>query len=335
MLYSELARNLATRAKPEGGALKHLVERWVDEIDHEIRSAGGTVEDVRKQITERLRGLQDLVSGFDFATVLIKYYDGYQSHDEQLQDQALRWLCAEFRTKTEAREALGVRTIIDDATFYDYLKLLAAFVRLAGYTGLLINVDELVVISHRIANSVARAKNYEAILQILNDCLQGRAQGLVFLFAGTDECVQDRRRGLFSYEALATRLAPSRFATDGRKDWSSPVVALENLSPEDCFVLLTNLRHVQSSGDPAKYRIPDEGIEVYLKDCNQRMGSAYFQTPRDTVKDFVNFLNMLEQNPQMNWRDLLGSTAFAAAREPGESRPASNQPGDELSSFTL
>jgi len=311
-LYTELVRNLSTRARPEGNALPNLVEKWVGEVEHSIREAGGTDEDVRQAIIKNLRPLQDLVSGFDFATVMTKYYEGYRTQNDDLQGRALRWLRGEYATKTEAREALGVRSIIDDAQVYDYLKLWAGFVRLAGYKGLLVNIDELVVLSHRLANTTSRNKNYEALLRIINDCLQGRAQGLAFTFAGTDECVEDRRRGLFSYEALATRLASNRFAVDGRQDWSSPIIKLQSLRPEDCFVLLSKLRHIHAGGDPSKFLISDEGIMAYLRDCNERMGAAYFQTPRDTVKDFINLLNILDQDRTLSWQSLMGSKSFVS-----------------------
>jgi hypothetical protein len=334
-LYAELMRNLATRSKPEGGALQSLVERWVGEIDHEVKTGGGKEEDTRTQITKRLRSLQDLVSGFDFATVMTKYYDGYQSHNDDLQDKALRWFRGEFGTKTEAREALGVRTIIDDSTFYEYLKLWAAFSRLAGYKGLLVNIDELVVLSHRLTNTTARNKNFEAILRIINDCLQGRAEGLCFLLAGTDECIEDKRRGLYSYEALQTRLAPNRFAADGRKDYSTPVITLQNLSPEDCFVLLSNVRNVFAAGDGTKHLVPDEGIVEYLRDCQERMGAAYFQTPRDTVRDFVNLLGILEQNPAAKWQDLLCSKDFVTAKSSTGDEAGSAAEFSGLSEFNL
>jgi hypothetical protein len=253
----------------------------------------------------RVKPLQDLVSGYDFATVLTKYHEGFQTQNEPLQQSALRWLRAEFTTKTEAREQLGVRTIISDESFYDYLKLFAAFTRIAGYSGLLVNIDELIVLSHRLNSTQARNNNFEAILRILNDCLQGQTQGLIFLFAGTDDCLEDKRRGLFSYEALATRLSANRFAADGRKDWSAPVIRLSSLTPEDCFVLLHNIRNVFASGDQTKWLIEDEGIAAYLASCQKRMGAAYFQTPRDTVKDFVGLLNVLEQNAGTDWRKLL------------------------------
>lgn len=274
------------------------------------------------------------MSGFDFASVLSRYYEGYLTRNDKLQQSALRWLRAEYTTKTEARQDLGVRTIIDDDSFYDYLKLLASFVRIAGYSGLLVNIDELVVLSHRLANTVARNNNYEVVLRILNDCLQGQTQGLSFLFAATDDCLEDHRRGIYSYEALATRLAPNRFATEGRRDFSSLVIRLENLTPEDCFVLLSNIRNVSAMGDPTKWLITDEGIHAYLTDCHQRLGAAYYQSPRDTVKGFVGLLNVLAQNPGTDWRQLLKRDEQQGA-PPRPSGTAMARPSDDLSEFRL
>ena len=334
-LYCELMKNVATRSRPEGGALGNLVERWVGDVDHEIRGAQGTDDDVRKELANRLKPLQELVSGYDFATVIGKYFEGFISHNEALQAAALRWLRGEFATKTEARQELGVRSIIEDDRIYDYLKLMAAFVRMAGFAGLLINIDELVVLSHRLNNTVARNNNYEALLRIVNDCLQGRASGIGFVFAGTPECLEDRRRGIFSYEALATRLAPNRFAADGLRDLSAPVIRLESLTPEDCFVLLHKIREVFEGGDSSKQLLPDEGIARYLEVCQQRMGAASFQTPRETVKDFVGILRVLEQNPETSWSQLLE----AKKSEPPPSTTDNNEfpavEDDDLANFRL
>ncbi len=304
-LYAELVKNLSTRSKPDGGALPNLVQRWVSDVDHEVREDGGDDEAVRRELLKRLQPLQELVSGYDFANVIVKYFEGFLTHNEAQQQAALRWLRGEYATKTEARQDLGVRSIIEDESFYDYLKLLAAFVRMAGFAGLLVNVDELVVLSHRLNNTVARNNNYEAILRIVNDSLQGRASGIGFVFAGTPECLEDRRRGIFSYEALATRLAANRFASEGLRDLNAPVVHLESLTAEDCYVLLDNIRKVFDGGDLAKRLLPDEGIVRYLEVCQQRMGSSYFQTPRDTVKDFVGLMQVLQQNPTASWEQLL------------------------------
>lgn len=343
-LYSELMRNVATRARPEGGALGSVVERWVADTAHEVTSAGGSDSDVQKRITERLRPLQDLVSGYDFAAVLGAYYRGHAEHKPELQNAAIRWLRAEYSTKSEARQDLGVRTVIDDDSFYDYVKLMAAFVRLAGYSGLLVCFDELVVLSHRLNNRQARDRNYEAVLRILNDCLQGQVEGLGFLFAATDECLTDKRRGLFSYEALATRLAANRFATGGLVDLSGPVITLANLTPEDCFVLLHNVRRVFARGKDEEKVLPEEGIVAYLDSCQRRMGAAYFQTPRETIKDFVGLLGVLEQNPGADWKQLVANIKTTAPRgeeppSPDDADAASGPPrpgsDDDLASFKM
>lgn len=341
-LFSELTRNIATRSRADGGALDNIVERWIGDLSHEITSAGGTDADVEARITSELRPLQDLVSGYDFANVLAAYYRGHATHNEPLQTAAIRWLRGEYGTKTEARQDLGVRTIIDDDSFYDYLKLLAAFVRLAGYKGLLVCLDELVVLSHRLNNRTSRDRNYEAILRIVNDCLQGNVEGLGFLFAATDDCLTDQRRGLYSYEALATRLAENRFATEGLVDLSGPVIRLDNLRPEDCFVLLSNIRRVFSRGENEQGFLPDNAIELYLRNCHERMGAAYFQTPRETIKDFIGLLNVIEQNPSAEWTSLLGGiTTTAGGEDLGEpvddesSSGSAPENDDDLVSFKL
>lgn len=323
-LYAELMRNLSTRSKPEGGALASLIERWVSEIAQEVEAGGGTQEDIEARLVEACKPLQDYVSGYDFAAVLARYYQGFRNHDEAQQAAAIRWLRGEYATRTEARDDLGVRTIIDDAGIHDYLKLFAKFVHVAGYSGLLVCLDELVVLSHRLNHKVARNNNYEAILRILNDCLQGSAEHLGFIFAATEDCLEDKRRGLFSYEALATRLAPNRFAVEGLIDLSNPVMQLESLRPEDMAILLHNIRHVHAEGNPEKYVLPDDAIERYLMDCHSRMGAQYFLTPREMIKDFVGLLNVLEHNPDADWQALLGriTTTRVQTVEPALTDPS-------------
>jgi hypothetical protein len=315
-LYSELMRNLATKAKPEGGALRNLCEGWISHIHHEVTTAGGDETAVKQRIQSDLRDLQEHVGGFEFAQVLTRYYEGHVSGDDALQAAALRWLRAEFTTKTEAREALGVRRIITDENFYDALKLIAAFCAKAGYAGLFVNLDEMVVLSHRLPNQRARQSNYEAILSILNDCLQGGVRHLGFLLAGTDECLEDKRRGLYSYEALRSRLTENRFARDGVVDLSGPVVRLQNLTPEDLFVLLRNVRHVHASGDASRYIVPDEALVAVLRQANETLGAEYFKTPRDVVRSFVGLLNVLEQNRTRTWEEFVGSGFIQRPEQP-------------------
>jgi DNA-binding phage protein len=339
-LYAELMQNLSTRARPEGGAISSVVERWVSDVDHEVRSAGGSDADVARAIEGRLKPLQDLVSGYDFARVVTRYLEGFQSHQEALMAAALRWLRAEYSTKTEARQDLGVRTIIDDASFYDHLKLFAAFVRQAGFAGLLVNIDEMGVLSHRLNHARARDSNYETILRIVNDCLQGNVSGIGFMFGGTDAFLEDRRRGMASYEALASRLAENTFARDGLKDFSGPLIRLRNLSPEDLFVLLHNLRNVFALGDPANYLIDEEGIQAFMAHCANTLGADFFLTPRDAVKAFVGLLSVIEQNPGVDWRTLLSRTTVERSPDPEEGPPPRDEDetqagADDLAAFQL
>ena len=315
-LYSELMRNIATKAKPDGGALRNLCEGWISDVHHEVTSAGGSEDEVKRRIVEDLRGLQEHVGGFAFAEVLGKYYEGHASGNEALQANALRWMRGEYATKTEARQDLGVRDIIEDENFYDSLKLMGAFCVKAGFGGLLVGLDELVVLSHRLPNTRVRQANYEALLSIINDCYQGGAANLGFVLAGTDECLEDKRRGLHSYEALRSRLVESSFAGDCVRDLSGPVVRLQNLTPEDLFVLLRNIRHVHANGTIANYLVPDDALVAVLQRANETLGAEYFKTPRDVVRSFVGLLNVLEQNPGKTWQELVGADFIKKADMP-------------------
>jgi P-loop Domain of unknown function (DUF2791) len=316
-LYTELMRNITTKAQPDGGALSGILSGWVSNVQHEILSNGGLQADVETRIGTDLRDLENFVGGFEFAEVVRAWYRGHVEKNDALQASALRWLRAEYTTKTEARQELGVRRIIDDDSIYDTLKLMAAFVRKAGYGGLLVGLDEMVVLSHRLPNSRARQANYEALLTILNDCVQGAAKGLGFLFAGTDECLEDKRRGLFSYEALRSRLAENALAKQkDLVDLSGPVIRLQPLTPEDLFVLLKNIALVHAGGDPSKVMTGDDAVAAMLHRANETLGAEFFRTPRDVIRAFVGLLNLLDQNPSKTWQDLLGAGILQKATAP-------------------
>jgi hypothetical protein len=347
-LYAELTHNLATRARPDGGALTSVVERFVTQALGQARTTGANPEAI---IQARLAALTESTGGYDFAHVIARYWHGHDGGDERLKADAVRWLRGEFTTRADARQALGVRTIIDDATWYDHIKLMSVFVHMAGYDGLLVCLDEMVSLA-QMANAQARAANYEQILRIFNDSLQGSAAYLGFLLGGTPDFLLDTRRGLFSYPALAARLAENRFASDTLVDYSGPVLRLGNLSPEDIYVLLTKLRHVYAFGDPAAYLVPDDALIGYMRHCASRIGDAYFRTPRETIKGFLDMLALLDQNPGLDWRSVIdavdlapepdpASTLLPAGRETeagagqGAGPRIASSDDDELSSFQL
>ncbi|MBK5012424.1 ATP-binding protein [Pseudomonas sp. S60] len=328
-LYSELAKNMATRTKPDGGALQGIVEKFISQAKSEAKAKGVESEAV---IREYLAELTEMVNGYDFAEVIAAYCRGFEEGNEQLKADAIRWLRGEFSTKTDARAALGVRTIVDDASVYDQLKLLARFVRLAGFGGLMVCLDELVNL-YKLANTQARNANYEQILRILNDSLQGSAEGLGFVLGGTPEFLMDTRRGLYSYPALQSRLAENTFAKSGLVDLSGPVIRLSSLTPEDFFVLLQKLRHVYAYGEPERFLLPDEAIPAFMAHCNQRLGEAYFRTPRTTITAFISLLAVIEQNPGADWRSLVG--AVELTKDEGAQQDLEVEADDELASFKL
>jgi hypothetical protein len=330
-------RNISTRSTPDGNALPGIVERFVTSAIHEAATAGGTPDTV---IAHRLAQLAESVGGYDFAQVIAAYWKGHDTGNEQLKSDAIRWLRGEFATRTDARAALGVRTIVDDTTFYDHLKLVARFVRLAGFSGLLVCLDEMVNL-YKLPHTGARKANYEQVLRIVNDCLQGNVEGLGFCFGGTPEMLMDTRKGLYSYEALRSRLAENNFAVGGLVDYSGPVLRLANLTPEDMHVLLERLRHVYTSGDPTAYLVPDEALTAFMQHCASRIGDAYFRTPRNTIKEFVNLLAVLDQNPDADWHQLLGHVSIAVETNPDleplpeESDEPTEDGADELTSLRI
>ncbi len=314
-LYKELTRNLATRAHPEGNAMIPLVEKFITE-QRRVADAEGL--DVEKVITDKLSSLQELVDGYDFAQVIAAYWRGYNENNDELKNSAIRWLRGEYSSRMDVKRDLGVRSMVDDSSVYDHLKLLSRFCVQAGYKGMLVNLDEMVNL-YKLPSYTARSTNYEQILRILNDCLQGSAENLGFLMGGTPEFLMDQRKGLYSYEALHSRLSENTFAQiAGVVDYSGPVLLLKNLSPEEIYVLLCNIRKVFASGDESKYLVPDEALTAFLRHCSEKIGDAYFRTPRNTIKSFVDLLSVLEQNPGLSWETLIGSLKVEAEGDENE-----------------
>lgn len=352
-LYKELARNLATRAHPEGNAMIPLVEKFITE---QRRVAEAEGKDVERVIKDKLNSLSELVDGYDFAQVIATYWKAYNEGNEDLKNNVIRYLRGEYTSRADARRDLGVRAIVEDNNVYDHIKLLARFVTQAGYKGLLVNLDEVVNL-YKLPSQRARNSNYEQVLRILNDCLQGSAESLGFLLGGTPEFLMDQRKGLYSYEALHSRLAENTFAQIANVvDYHSPILMLQNLSPEEIYVLLCNIRNVFAGGNKDKYILPDEALKAFLEHCSKNIGDAYFRTPRNTIKAFVDLLSIVEQNPDLSWQSLIGNikidsetdnslvtiadddklTETVIKKEDDNSSKADdNADDDELTSFTL
>ncbi|WP_045861735.1 ATP-binding protein [Teredinibacter purpureus] len=328
-LYSELVSNLSTRSRPDGGALPAIIDMFVGDSLAEASEEGVDVETL---IDQKLSPLRELVAGYDFARVIGHYCRAHEQGNDALKQSALRWLKGEFSAKTDARNELGdVRTIIEDKTIYDAIKLLSKFLRIAGQGGLLVMLDEAVNL-FKITHAQSRTSNYELVLTILNDTLQSNSstEGLGVLIGITPEALFDPRRGLCSYDALASRLSPNRFAEQsGLVDYNQPTIHLQNLTPEELYLLLSNIRNVFAAGEQSTHLITDEGLKAFMDHCQKTIGSAYFKTPRETIRGFVNLLSMLDQYPDKSWTDFIDQIQIDA--DPGDDTTDS----DDLKSFTL
>ncbi|RYY74457.1 MAG: ATP-binding protein [Gammaproteobacteria bacterium] len=329
-LYTELTRNMATRSCPDGGAMSAIVERFVSKSMEEGEAQGIAVELI---INHKLHALCEMVNGYDFANVISQYWEGFKNNDSTTKGNVIRWLRGEFSTKTEARQLLGVRNIVDDTNYYDQLKLLSRFVRMSGYEGLLICLDELVNI-YKLHNVKARQSNYEQLLRILNDSLQGSSTGLGFILGGTPEFLFDDRRGAHSYEALKSRLSDNEFAREDLLDLTGPVLKLPNLSPEDLYLMLQKVRNIYSNVEDLNILLPDDAIVHFLTHCSRRLGNDYYRTPRNTITSFINFLAVIEQNREKSWIEIIGSHAISVDNE-AELDLLNTEGDDELTTIRL
>ena len=315
VLLSELISSISTRTKQDGNALPNILEKFISKARTE---ADNSHREVATIIYEQLIDLNEYPGGYTFAQVVNKYWTAYESGDDALKDCVLRWLKAEYTTKTDCLRDLGVREFINDASFFNTLKLYSILVQKAGYGGLMICLDEMVNL-YKISNSVSRKANYEEILNILNNTLQGTLSHIGFIMSGTPEFLTDGNRGLYSYEALKSRLAENSFSKSlGLTDYNSTVLRLANLTKEELYLLLMNLRNVFAGGDTSKYLVPNDALLAYLNHCANKIGDSYYRTPRNTIKGFLDLLSMLEQYPSLKWSDMIEQIEVVQDVEPTE-----------------
>ena len=318
--YRELISNLSTKTKPEGGALTLILDRWISAVQSEAMQETGLSPDdpvltaaTDKKIYAVTASVSELVHGFEFAKLLSAYYRAYVNGDDETKAKVVRWFRGEYALKSEAKEALGVNIIISDDDWYDYLKLFAAFFRLAGYMGMFIMIDELVNI-YKIPNSITRQYNYEKMLTMYNDTLQGKAKYLGILMGATPQALEDKRRGIYSYEALRSRLAEGRFSKPGARDLLAPVIRLEPLTAEEMLVLCEKLAEMHAGLYGYSRSVTTEDLVNFIKIEYGRIGADQNITPREVIRDFIELLDLLYQNPKMRIAELLSSEEFSYAK---------------------
>ena len=317
--YKELIRNMSTKTKPEGGALSLILDRWISSVQQQVLSESdlsptdpALQKQVEKRISAVIGSLNEMVHGFDFARLLTLYYQAYCSDDDETKAKVLKWFRGEYSTKTEARAELGVGIIITDDDWYEYLKLFAAFLKQAGYAGMLVLIDELVNI-YKIPNAITRQYNYEKILTMYNDAMQGKAHHIGFLLGGTPQCMEDPRRGVYSYEALRSRLAEGHFSGE-HKDLLSPVIRLLPLTNEEMLILIEKLADIHAGLYEYQQIVTQQDMVDFIEVEFGRIGADSHITPREVIRDFIEVLDIVYQNPQVKVRELLGSDQFHYAQ---------------------
>ena len=350
--YRELIRNLATKTRPEGGALMLILDRWISAVQTETaRETGLSPEGpdagnplfekaVEQKILEVIRSMNELVHGFDFARLLTRYWQASAEGDDEKKGLVLKWFRGEYTSKTEAKQELGVNIIITDDDWYEYIKLFAWFLKKAGYSGLMIMVDELVNV-YKIPNAISRQYNYEKILTMYNDTLQGKAQYLGIIMSGTPQCVEDRRRGVYSYEALRSRLQEGKFSREGARDMLAPVIRLDPLTAEEMLVLTGKLSDIHGQLYGYQPGLTDEDLAGFIRIEYGRIGADSHITPREVIRDFIELLDILYQNPDRKASELLSSEefSFAAPEMPGagaeDAAGTGGRAGEDFAEFEI
>lgn len=338
-LLADLVTSLSTRTKQDGNALTNILEKFISIAQVKAEKER---DEISFTIKNMLNELNDFPNGHSFAYIVYKYWEAYDTENDALKNCVLKWLKGEYATKTDTMRDLGIRDFINDASFFNTLKLYSVLVKKAGYKGLLINLDEMVNL-YKAAHGTSRKMNYEEILGILNNTLQGTVSNIGFIMSGTPEFLTDTRRGLYSYEALRSRLAENDFSKQlGVVDYNSTVLRLSSLSKEELYVLLKNLRNVFACGIKEDYLVPDEALVAYMNYCFNKIGDSYFRTPRNTIKGFLDLLSILEQYPSLKWDDVIEKIKIEKDIEPTEiesilrsQEELSSEEKDEFTSFRL
>lgn len=335
--YRELISNLSTKTKPEGGALTLVLDRWISSMQAATMQETGLDADnealskaVDSRIRDTIMAISEMVHGFEFAKLLSIYYHAYLDGDDEKKAKVVKWFRGEYSLKKEAKEDLGVNIIITDDDWYDYLKIFASFFRLAGYAGMMIFIDELVNL-YKIPNTITRQYNYEKLLAMYNDTLQGKARYLGIIMGATPQAVEDRRRGIYSYEALRSRLSEGRFSKPGARDLLAPVIRLEPLTPEEMLVLCEKLMHMHSDLYGYASRLSTDDLADFIKLEYSRIGADQNITPREVIRDFIELLDLLYQNPGTTMDEMLRSDGFSYS----ESNAVSDEAEDSYVEFTI
>ena len=310
--FMELIRNMAVRARPDGGALELILQTWLDSVAEETGRDSATK--MEKALRTKLSELSDMTFYQDFVKVMLAYWWSISTEDED--NPALRWLKGEYTMKSEARRDLGVSVIIDDSNWYDFIKMWARFVKIAGYSGLVVFIDEGVIL-YKLPSKISRSNNYERLLTMFNDIMQGKSSYLSMYVCGTPDFIEDQNRGLYSYEALRSRLVAGRYE-NGYDNYLGPVINLRPLTNEEVYVLLQTLRDLYEQRNGIQTGLTDEMLETYLRTVMSNSISSEMITPREITRDFISLMDTLRQNDGLTFDKLVRERKVTADINPDD-----------------
>ena len=163
--------------------------------------------------------------------------------------------------------------------------------------------------------SITRQYNYEKILTIYNDTLQGKAKYFGVIMGATPQAIEDKRRGVYSYEALRSRLAEGKFSREGARDLLAPVIRLDPLTAEEMLILCEKLANIHADLYGYKRTVSMDDLVGFIKIEYERVGADINITPREVIRDFIELLDILYQHPDIDVESLLSSDEFSYAKD--------------------
>ena len=309
--YVEIIKNMTTKTS-SSNTIESIIEMWIgnqislfsSEPDFDLTNEN-YINKIILNIKKEIKDMDTCFGGTDFSDVLTLYLKAYIEGNTEKQRECIKWISGEYPNVSLAKHDLGVSVIINDQNYYEFLKVICRFVVLAGYSGLIINFDEVVNL-YKISIKTIRDKNYEMILRIFNDTIQGDVHNLFITFSGTPQFLEDEFKGLFSYGALKRRLSSNKYEDNDIYDYSQPVIKLRSLTNEEIFKLLKKLINIHELYYKYESNISNEDIIEYIRVQFNNLENNKI-TVGEIVRDFFGLLNVLQKNQQLNIRQLIGN----------------------------
>lgn len=313
-LYNEIVDNIIIQTSQDGNAIKTIIEEWINSIitsvseRDKIPASQLLVKEnkgiIEKEILNITSSFKSVGLSYELGQAISKYYEGLMEDNQVLKLKALRWIRGDISTKTESKNELGIKRIINDDNWYEAIKNLAELFSDIGYSGFVINFDEAVNL-YKLPMSQTRERNYEKILNIFNECKSNTARGLFVNFGATRKTIFDERRGMSSYGALKGRLGNESSLDSKLINTNKTVLPLKPLTTEEIYTLLENLKNIYNIHYRLDIDMTMENIKLYMEEQLNRPGALEFLTPRAVIKDFLEILDMIRQNPDVETETII------------------------------